>query len=242
MTILRGRLSFANVMSVIAVFIALGGTGYAAFKLPKNSVGSKQLKKNSVTKAKIKKNAITAAKIKDSSVTSAKIANDAIDGSKVRDGSLTGSDVDAATMPFSRVVAKLRGNSSVAVPESGLTVYPLSNASYTQAANEDDRYVAAVDVTIPPSCEGPNRQAEAYLLVDTDPASPSEYDLVGTGAVQAEGTGTVTKRIEIGGYGTRFQPGTAKEHTLTLVLNSDCSTGGGVVATFAGVDVIGTTS
>jgi hypothetical protein len=38
---LRQRLSFANVMSVLAVFIALGGSGcYAA--LSKNSVGSKK--------------------------------------------------------------------------------------------------------------------------------------------------------------------------------------------------------
>lgn len=40
--------------SVLALFIALGGIGYAAFKLPKNSVGSKQLKKGSVTSAKVK--------------------------------------------------------------------------------------------------------------------------------------------------------------------------------------------
>ena len=53
MSKLRGRLSFANVMSVIAVFIALGGTGYAALKLPKNSVGARQLKKNAVTPPKV---------------------------------------------------------------------------------------------------------------------------------------------------------------------------------------------
>jgi len=53
MSKLRRRLSFANVMSVIAVFIALGGTGYAALKLPKNSVGAGQLKKNAVTPPKV---------------------------------------------------------------------------------------------------------------------------------------------------------------------------------------------
>jgi hypothetical protein len=48
-----GRLTYANVMATIAVFIALGGAGYAAIKLPKNSVGAKQLKKGAVTPAKI---------------------------------------------------------------------------------------------------------------------------------------------------------------------------------------------
>jgi hypothetical protein len=42
---LRGRLTFANVVSVIALFVALGGTSYAVFKLPKNSVGAKQLRR-----------------------------------------------------------------------------------------------------------------------------------------------------------------------------------------------------
>jgi hypothetical protein len=56
---LRARLSFANVMSVIAVFIALGGTGYAAVKLPKNSVGSKELKSNAVSSSKVKNGSLT---------------------------------------------------------------------------------------------------------------------------------------------------------------------------------------
>ncbi len=39
----------AFVISLIALFVALGGTTYAATSLPKNSVGTKQLKKNAVT-------------------------------------------------------------------------------------------------------------------------------------------------------------------------------------------------
>jgi hypothetical protein len=58
-----GKLTYANVMATVAVFIALGGAGYAAVKLPKNSVGAKQIKANAVTGAKIKNGAVTAAKI-----------------------------------------------------------------------------------------------------------------------------------------------------------------------------------
>jgi hypothetical protein len=50
-----GRLTYANVMATVAVFIALGGVSYAALKLPKNSVGAKQLKKGAVTPAKLSK-------------------------------------------------------------------------------------------------------------------------------------------------------------------------------------------
>jgi hypothetical protein len=56
------RPSAALVVSLLALIVALGGTSYAAFKLPKNSVGSKQLKKNAVTTKKIKNGAVTAKK------------------------------------------------------------------------------------------------------------------------------------------------------------------------------------
>jgi hypothetical protein len=73
MTHVRKRITYANVMSSIAVLLALGGaTAYAA-SLGKNSVGTKQLKKNAVTAAKIKKNAVTTAKVKDDAVTGAKV-------------------------------------------------------------------------------------------------------------------------------------------------------------------------
>ena len=63
MTKLRTRLTYANVIATLALFIALGGGAYAATQLPKNSVGTKQLKKNSVTAAKIKNGAVSAVKI-----------------------------------------------------------------------------------------------------------------------------------------------------------------------------------
>lgn len=43
----------ANVLALLALFIALGGTSYAAFTLPKNSVGTRQIKPRAVTLSKI---------------------------------------------------------------------------------------------------------------------------------------------------------------------------------------------
>jgi hypothetical protein len=58
------------VISLIALFVALGGTSYAAITaLPKDSVGTKQLKNNAVTSAKIASGAVTAAKINTSGLT-----------------------------------------------------------------------------------------------------------------------------------------------------------------------------
>src|SRR5881296_1014743 len=70
---IRAGLSYANVMATIAVFLALGGGAYAALKLPKNSVGSKQIKKRAVTKAKLHKGAVDGSKVKDHSLTGRQI-------------------------------------------------------------------------------------------------------------------------------------------------------------------------
>ena len=48
------RPSPALVVSLIALFVSLGGTGYAATQLARNSVGAKHLKKNAVSSAKVK--------------------------------------------------------------------------------------------------------------------------------------------------------------------------------------------
>ena len=67
---IRKRLTYANVMSSIAVFLVLGGaTAFAASHLGKNSVGGKQLKKNAVTTTKIKNEAVTGGKIKKGTIT-----------------------------------------------------------------------------------------------------------------------------------------------------------------------------
>lgn len=76
MTVVRRRISFANVMSVLALFVALGGSAYA---IKKNSVGSKQLKNNGVKNVDL--------------------ANDAVTSQKVADGSLLDDDFGAGQLP-----------------------------------------------------------------------------------------------------------------------------------------------
>jgi hypothetical protein len=57
---LTSRLTYANAMSTIAVFLALGGGAYAAVALPKNSVGTRQLKADAVTSAKVRNRSLRA--------------------------------------------------------------------------------------------------------------------------------------------------------------------------------------
>jgi hypothetical protein len=54
------RLTYANVMSTVAVFVALGGTSYAAVKLTKNSVRSSHIKNGQVYSSDIRNGTVRA--------------------------------------------------------------------------------------------------------------------------------------------------------------------------------------
>lgn len=71
---IRQHLTYANVAASLALFLALGGVGYAATQLPKDSVGAKQLKAGAVTGPKIKDGAVTGAKVRNGSLSSADLA------------------------------------------------------------------------------------------------------------------------------------------------------------------------
>ena len=81
---IRKRLTYANVMSSIAVFLILGGaTAFAAKKIGRN-----ELRGGAVTTTKIKRNAVTTAKIKPSAITTAKLAKGAVKYGKLAAGSV----------------------------------------------------------------------------------------------------------------------------------------------------------
>lgn len=59
-----GRFTVTDGVALVAMFVLLGGVSYAAVKIPKNSVGTKQLKKNAVTSAKVKNRSLLAVDFK----------------------------------------------------------------------------------------------------------------------------------------------------------------------------------
>ncbi len=99
---IRSKLTYANVVATLALFIAVGGaTAFAASKLAKNSVGTKQIKNGAVTAAKIKNGAVT--------------------GTQVKNGSLTGTQVNASTLgtvPTAQSANTAQTAQTVAAPEA----------------------------------------------------------------------------------------------------------------------------
>ena len=53
------RPAVSNVLAVLALVVAVGGTTYAAAKIPKRSVGKVQLKRSAVTSSKVKDGSLT---------------------------------------------------------------------------------------------------------------------------------------------------------------------------------------
>jgi hypothetical protein len=57
--LVRSRLTYANLMSSVALFVALGGGAYA-LSVPKNSVGSPELQPGAVTTSKVRNHSLKA--------------------------------------------------------------------------------------------------------------------------------------------------------------------------------------
>ncbi len=250
---IRTRLTYANVMSSLAVFLVLGGaTAVAANQLGKNSVGTQQLKKNAVTTAKIKKNAVATAKIKKNAINTArlrknavsrgKIRNGAVDGSKIADGSVTGVEINAASTPFSQIVASLR----VPGPVSFGAEAPTLVGNVTQPAGRTDQYLAGLDVTFAASCTAPRTAVALLLMNPANPAAPGPGDFAGIGIVEDKGAGAVTKRMEFSPYEVfggmaAMAPTAATNRTFYVFpVEEGCAAGGGISGSNLGVDAIGT--
>ena len=178
---LRDRITYANVMATLAVFIALGGASYAAIKIPANSVGSKQLKDNSVRGKEIK-NAVVGTKdlkpgsvgpdaLQGNAVGFDNLAPNAVDGSKVKDGSIPYGKLDPATVSprlFAHVSA-----SGVLGEQSGVTsVSHPSTGQYGVTFNRDLHgcvAVATVGFGFGPGVIGAGATAQARMNLNSNP-------------------------------------------------------------------------
>lgn len=69
------KLTYANVLSTLAIFLVLGGGAYAAVTLPKNSVGTEQIQRDGVTKPDVAPDAIGNAELKIGSVRTKQVAD-----------------------------------------------------------------------------------------------------------------------------------------------------------------------
>jgi hypothetical protein len=157
----REKLTFSNVVAVIALFIALGGTAMA---LEANSVGPRQLKKNAVVTAKIRNGAVTTSKIAGNAVTTAKIRSQAVTGPKIKLSTLgtvpraavatTGAPLAYARVEFTGTVnvqfAKNIAQANVSHPVPGVYCFNLpflvSTGQVVAESDAEPDDIAAIEI------------------------------------------------------------------------------------------------
>lgn len=119
LTRFRKRLSFANVTSALALFIALGGTSYAAITLPANSVGRTQIRSSGVGQSEIAPNAVGRSEIRTGGVAQKELRNNSVGPGELRDGRISPADLSDDAK---NAVAELKGVTfRVAATEAGAT-------------------------------------------------------------------------------------------------------------------------
>jgi hypothetical protein len=111
---IRSHLSFANVISVMALFVALGGASYAAVTLPKNSVGAKQIKKNAVRAGEVKRNAVGASELRANAVGTGDIADNGVGGADLADNSVGAAELTDNSVFGGELAANSVGSSDLA--------------------------------------------------------------------------------------------------------------------------------
>jgi hypothetical protein len=94
----RSRLTFANVTSVIALFVALGGTSYAALQLPANSVDSREIRTGAVGKGELRTGAAGSAELRTDSVRPAEIRRDAVRAEELANGAVASGELADGTV------------------------------------------------------------------------------------------------------------------------------------------------
>jgi hypothetical protein len=134
----RPRLTYANVIASLALFIALGGAAVAA-GLPRNSVGPKQIKKGAVTARAIRKGAVTAGKLGPFAVLPSNLGNGIIDKSKISAGAVTAEKIANNTVTTNKLnnnavtsqKIAVNGVAATNIAEGAVTAPKLGKASVT---------------------------------------------------------------------------------------------------------------
>jgi hypothetical protein len=145
------HLTFARVVSVLAIFAALGAGAYAA-GLKKNSVKSKQIKDGAIATKDIKGGAVTGPKIADGAITGAKVIDDSLGGADVDEATLAGLTAAEAATVNGVEVKKVNFQSGIAngVVRS-ILLYPNVFRIDAQCANVGDQLDITAFTAVPNS-------------------------------------------------------------------------------------------
>jgi hypothetical protein len=139
MSILKKSLSFSNVIALLALFIALGGSVYAA----SNKIDGSQIKAKSLPGNRLMPNTVTATQIKKGTIGEPQLKAGAVSGKQIRSGAITASQVKAGSLTGTQIQNGSLG--ATQINQTSLTGISAANIHTVQ-------YVTAT-VTLVPEAE-----------------------------------------------------------------------------------------
>lgn len=174
---IRNRLTYANVMSSLAVFLVLGGaTAFAASK-----IGANQLKANSVKTGKIVKEAVTTSKIKNNAVNTAKITDGAVTGAKADEASFgqvpsakTAETAGSASNVLWAVVSNPAGAGNTTLVRSNTPVTVTENVGVDVAFN---RNISNCVWSATRGTPGPGVEVAGFVEIGGTTGNPNSVDV-----------------------------------------------------------------
>ena len=226
LTASKSKLSYANVVSTIALFLALtGGVVYAASKIgtkdiQRQAVTGKKIAPEAVKNGKLAAGAVKAGKLADGAVETGKLAAGAVDTGKLADGAVGNAQVkddsiqpEKLTFPV-MYVAEPTGGSQVVT--SGPDPYPISGGQWTQRAEAINILFGEGTATLAYDGSG-SGNCSVFFDIRIDGQQ------LGGGQLQTDSTSPVQVTQQIGaapGVG----PASPTRRTLTVQVssNGDC--------------------
>jgi hypothetical protein len=92
---IRARLTFANCVSLVALFVALGGTSYA---VATGSIDSREIKNNTVRSKDLRNNTVRSKDLRNNTVRSKDLRNNTVHGKDIRNGTVRSRDVGNSSL------------------------------------------------------------------------------------------------------------------------------------------------
>ena len=197
-----------NLVAYVALFVAIGGSSYAAVQLTPGSVRTRALAARAVTHSKLANNSITSKNVANHSLTSADVARGLL-----RRGApgAKGPAGPAGRNGGAYVGARARSKGTVQATNGATTNVPLSGGGWTQGANELDLIAGTMTVKTPATCTGSFGNA---LVVNVDGKATT------FGMPPQTASTTVTLPILVG---TLTEPGDSTKHQMTAALGNSCT-------------------
>lgn len=176
----RGRRpSAAIVISLVALFFALGGASYAAFTLPQGSVGTKQIRNNAVTYQKIEPGTVGSVRINQA------LVQTRVTGTCSGTTGAIGVVGQSGKVTCNPTAPKEFGSNSASTPvtatSTSITSKPLPGGTYLLTANpyvSVTTTVAPQDTTVTCTLSVPGGSTQAQTIqIRQGAAGTEEYSL-----------------------------------------------------------------